>query len=332
LKVDRIKTRILVTGAAGFIGASLMSKLVSKFPNTIGVDNFSEYYDSRLKKHHIKTLGLEDRISTIDICDLAALTETYSQTKPDVVVHLAAQGGVRASQIDPRPYIETNQLGFLNLLELNNKFGVEKFIYASSSSVYGEGLPVPFKEEMQLPGPKSLYAASKISNEIMAMYFPRQSNQARIGLRFFTVYGPWGRPDMAVSRLLASGYKRRPFVLTANLDLIRDFTYVEDVTAAIEDLIRADMTHLDSHTLLNVAGEAPRTMGELIEICESTGVPINIQKGEINRLDVSKTHGSSEKLAGLGVRTPRTNLEIGIQKTAKWMFDVSQSGLVEFLD
>jgi nucleoside-diphosphate-sugar epimerase len=137
---------------------------------------------------------------------------------------------------------------------------------------------------------------------------------------------------MAVSRLLASGYKQRPFVLTANLDLIRDFTYVEDVTTAIEDLIRADMTHRDSHTLLNVAGEAPRTMGELIEICESTGVPINIQKGEINRLDVSKTHGSSEKLAGLGVRTPRTNLEIGIQKTAEWMFDVSQSGLVEFLD
>lgn len=330
--MDKLKTRILVTGAAGFIGASLMSRLVSEFSNTVGVDNFSEYYDSRLKRHHIKTLGLEGRIFAIDICDLAALTEIYSQTKPHVVIHLAAQGGVRASQIDPRPYIETNQLGFLNLLELNNKFGVGKFIYASSSSVYGEGLPVPFKEEMQLPGPKSLYAASKISNEIMAMHFPQQSNQNRIGLRFFTVYGPWGRPDMAVSRLLASGYKERPFVLTADLDLIRDFTYVEDVTSAIEDLIHADMSHLEPHSVLNVAGEAPRTMGELIAICESTGVPINIQRGDINPLDVSKTHGSSEKLAGLGVRTPRTNLEIGIQKTAKWMFEVSQSGLVEFLD
>ena len=231
--MDRAKTRILITGAAGFIGASVMSRLLSKFPNTTGVDNFSEYYDSRLKRHHIKTLALADRISTIDICDLDALTEIYSLTKPNVVIHLAAQGGVRASQIDPRPYIQTNQLGFLNLLELNNKFGVNKFIYASSSSVYGEGLPVPFNEEMQLPGPKSLYAASKVANEIMAMYFPRQSNQTRIGLRFFTVYGPWGRPDMAVSRLLASGYKERPFVLTANLDLIRDFTYVEDVAPAI---------------------------------------------------------------------------------------------------
>jgi UDP-glucuronate 4-epimerase len=274
--VDRTNTRILVTGAAGFIGASLMSKLVSEFPNTIGIDNFSPYYDARLKRHHIKALGLEHRISTIDICDFAALTDLYSQTNPDVVINLAAQGGVRVSQIDPKPYIQTNQMGFLNLLELNNKFGIKKFIYASSSSVYGEGLPVPFKEHMQLPGPKSLYATSKISNELMAEYFPNQPNQARIGLRFFTVYGPWGRPDMAVSRLLASGYKKRPFVLTADLDLIRDFTYVEDVAEAIEDLISTDTSRLNLHTLLNVAGEAPRTMDELIKICETTGVPINI--------------------------------------------------------
>ncbi len=330
--VEKSSQRILVTGAAGFIGGSVISRLVSQFPNTLGIDNFSEYYDSRLKHHHIQALGLEERITNIDICDFPSLKEFYSEARPDVVVHLAAQGGVRASQIDPKPYIQTNQMGFLNLLELNNLFNVEKFIYASSSSVYGEGLPTPFREDMQLPGPKSLYAASKVSNEIMARYFPQGTSHSRIGLRFFTVYGPWGRPDMAVSRLLASGYKKRPFVLTANLDLVRDFTYVEDVSDVIEDLVNTHLNSMDLHYILNVAGEAPRTMGNLIQICEASGIPINILKGEVNFLDVSLTHGSSQKLTSLGIRTPKTSLEVGIGRTAEWMSRASTSGLIEFLD
>lgn len=330
--VERSDLRILVTGAGGFIGGSVLSRLVSRYPNTLAIDNFSEYYDSRLKRHHIQTLGLKERVTDLDVCDFPSLKELYSEVRPDVVVHLAAQGGVRASQIDPKPYIQTNQMGFLNLLELNNTFEVKKFIYASSSSVYGEGLPVPFREDMQLPGPKSLYAASKVSNEIMAKHFPQSAGHSRIGLRFFTVYGPWGRPDMAVSRLLVSGYKERPFVLTANLDLVRDFTYVEDVSDVIEDLIGLNVNDGSTHTILNVAGEAPRTMGNLIEICEGTGIPINISNGELNSLDVSLTHGSSEKLASLGLRTPKTSLEVGIGKTAEWMSYASKSGLIEFLD
>jgi UDP-glucuronate 4-epimerase len=330
--VDKSKKRILVTGAAGFIGGSVVSRLKQLYPAIQGIDNFSEYYDSRLKFHHIQTLDIEDCISKVDICDYDNLEDTYLQFRPDVVIHLAAQGGVRASQIEPKPYIQTNQMGFLNLLELNNKYHVKTFIYASSSSVYGEGLPAPFQEEMPLPGPKSLYAASKVANEIMARYFPVNENQYRIGLRFFTVYGPWGRPDMAVSRLLASGYKERPFVLTANKDLIRDFTFVEDVTDVIEDLITHENIGLSSHTLLNVAGESPRTMGELIEICTTNGVPLNILNGEINTLDVSKTHGSSEKLHALGIRAPRTSLEIGIERTSQWMAEFSAAGLAEFLD
>jgi UDP-glucuronate 4-epimerase len=330
--VERSDLRILVTGAGGFIGGSVLSRLVSRYPNTLAIDNFSEYFDSRLKRHHIQVLGLKERVTELDVCDFPSLKKLYSEVRPDVVVHLAAQGGVRASQIDPKPYIQTNQMGFLNLLELNNTFEVKKFIYASSSSVYGEGLPVPFREDMQLPGPKSLYAASKVSNEIMAKYFPQSAGHSRIGLRFFTVYGPWGRPDMAVSRLLASGYKERPFVLTANLDLVRDFTYVEDVSDVIEDLIGLNVNDGSNHTILNVAGEAPRTMGNLIEICEGTGIPINISNGEINPLDVSLTHGSSEKLASLGLRTPKTSLEVGIGKTAEWMSYASKSGLIEFLD
>ena len=330
--MEKSNARILVTGAGGFIGGSVLSRLASKYPSTLALDNFTEYYDARLKRYHVQNLGLEEKIANVDICDFLSLDKIFSEFRPDVVVHLAAQGGVRASQIDPEPYIQTNQMGFLNLLELNNRFGVKKFIYASSSSVYGEGLPAPFREDMQLPGPKSLYAASKVANEIMAKHFPQSEEHSRIGLRFFTVYGPWGRPDMAVSRLLVSGYKKRPFVLTANLDLVRDFTYVEDVADVIEDLIRVDVNGDDPHVILNVAGEAPRTMGELIQICQATGVPINISQGEINSLDVSLTHGSSEKLAGKGIRIPKTNLELGIEKTAEWMSYASKSGLIEFLD
>jgi UDP-glucuronate 4-epimerase len=324
--------RVLVTGAAGFIGGSVLSRLRRTYPGVHGIDNFSNYYDPRLKHHHIQTLAIHDCISKVDVCDYDALESLYLQYRPNVVIHLAAQGGVRASQIDPKPYIQTNQMGFLNLLELNNKYNVALFIYASSSSVYGEGLPAPFKEEMLLPGPKSLYAASKVANEIMAKHFPLQESQYRIGLRFFTVYGPWGRPDMAVSRLLASGYKERPFVLTANKDLLRDFTYVEDVTDVIEDLLAQEFNHLENHTLMNVAGESPRSMGELITVCQSSGIPLNVIAGEINFLDVSKTHGSSEKLRRLGLRIPQTSLEMGIERTSQWLAEFSAAGLTEFLD
>ena len=324
--------RILVTGAAGFIGGSALSRLASKIPSAVGVDNFSEYYDSRIKRQHAQSLNIDSLIHAVDICNFDQLEEIYLQFRPEVVIHLAAQGGVRASQLNPEPYIQANQMGFLNVLKLNNTHSVDTLIYASSSSVYGEGLPAPFSEEMQLPGPKSLYAASKVANEIMARSFPSNDRHRRIGLRFFTVYGPWGRPDMAVSRLLASGYKERPFTLTANLDLVRDFTYVEDVTDVIEDLLEADHINSSNHSLLNVAGESPRSMGELIQICEATGIPINVSKGEINLLDVAKTHGSSAKLATLGVRIPATRLENGIAMTANWMAEVASSGLIEFLD
>jgi UDP-glucuronate 4-epimerase len=330
--VDISEKRVLVTGAAGFIGGSVLSRLRRTYPGVHGIDNFSNYYDPRLKHHHIQTLAIHDCISKVDVCDYDALESLYLQYRPDVVIHLAAQGGVRASQIDPKPYIQTNQMGFLNLLELNNKYHVALFIYASSSSVYGEGLPAPFTEEMLLPGPKSLYAASKIANEIMAKHFPLQKSQYRIGLRFFTVYGPWGRPDMAVSRLLASGYKERPFILTANKDLLRDFTYVEDVTDVIEDLLAQEFNHPENHTLMNVAGESPRSMGELITVCQSSGIPLNVIAGEINSLDVAKTHGSSEKLRRLGLRIPQTSLEMGIERTSQWLAKFSVAGLTEFLD
>lgn len=326
-----LNKRVMVTGAAGFIGASIASRLIKKGLNVRGIDNFSDYYHPGLKRHHTKKLGLDNFISDLDICKYEDLSRLYTNFQPDVVVHLAAQGGVRASENDPLPYIQTNQIGFYNLLRLNEEFGVKEFIYASSSSVYGEGLSTPFLESMPLPGPKSLYAASKVANELMAANFSLNSDHRRIGLRFFTVYGPWGRPDMAISRLLSSGLTNREFVLTANMDLVRDFTFVEDVTDVVEDLIDLDKKVFNSHTILNVSGESPRTMSDLIQICTKLSFGLRIVQGDRNKSDVSITHGSNEKLKNFGVRVPRTSLEKGIEATSTWIADTENADILGYL-
>ncbi len=323
--------RVLVTGAAGFIGASIASRLIKKGLDVRGLDNFSDYYHPGLKHHHTKKLGLENFISDLDICNYEDLLRLYASFAPDVVVHLAAQGGVRASESNPLPYIQTNQFGFYNLLRLNEEFGVKEFIYASSSSVYGEGLPTPFLESMSLPGPKSLYAASKVANELMAENFLLNADHRRIGLRFFTVYGPWGRPDMAISRLLSSALINREFVLTANMDLVRDFTYVEDVADVVEDLIDLDKQDFSQHTIFNVSGESPRTMGELIQICTNLCFGLRVVQGDRNKSDVSVTHGSNEKLKNFGVRVPRTSLEKGIEATSLWIADAENADILGYL-
>ncbi len=326
------KLRVLVTGSAGFIGGSITSRLVASGHSVLGIDNFSAYYNPAIKSHHVGALHLNSVVSKVDICDLDALLKVYQDFKPEAVIHLAAQGGVRASQLDPEPYIQTNQMGFLNVLKLNSKFEVKKFVYASSSSVYGEGLQAPFHEDMHLPAPKSLYGASKVANELMAEHYPNINLAKRCGLRFFTVYGPWGRPDMAVSRLLVSGMRKSDFNLTANLELVRDFTYVEDVSDVLEDLVNKSWEEFPEHSILNVAGESPRTLGELITICEGNRFQIRIKQGPINPLDVSITHGSSLKLSGYGIRVPQTSLEVGIQKTVEWFTKPENSSVVSLLD
>ena len=309
--------RILITGAAGFIGANALARLSKSSNQVMGIDSYSDYYNPRIKRLHLESENLKNFVLDVDICDKSKLMKIYSDFEPTVVIHLAAQGGVRASQLDPAPYIQTNQQGFLNLLELNNRYSVPRFLYASSSSVYGEGLPAPFKEEMNLPSPKSLYAASKITNELMGQHYPNISFGQRVGLRFFTVYGPWGRPDMAVSKLLASGLKGNEFTLTANLDLVRDFTFVEDVVDVLEDLVLLPLREM--HTILNVAGESPRKMRDLLEIVKDNEVSVRVIVGEENKLDVALTHGSTLRLHELNLRIPQTSLETGIRKTIEWL-------------
>jgi UDP-glucuronate 4-epimerase len=232
-------------------------------------------------------------------------------------VHLAAQGGVRASRNDPLPYLSTNQIGFQNVVELCEEYSVEKFLYASSSSVYGQGLTPPFKESDDLPTPKSLYALSKLSNEIVAGNFPSNFTQ-RIGMRFFTVYGPWGRPDMIVFKILASSVLKKEFKLTANKELIRDFTYVQDVSNTIISLLNF-VSSKGRHEIFNIAGSNPETLRTLFNITEELGYPVKIEQEGSDPMDVNITHASVGKLEEWDIVAPGTPLNVGISNTIDWI-------------
>jgi len=309
--------KVLVTGAAGFIGGNLMESLTRQGIEVVGIDNYSNYYDPTMKHAHVGSGNLTSQVHELDVCDETAVKELFNSFRPTHVIHLAAQGGVRASKIDPSPYLHTNQIGFLNLLKESERIGARKFLYASSSSVYGDGLDAPYKESEILSAPKSLYALSKLSNELIAKYLPLKQTQ-RIGFRFFTVYGPWGRPDMAVFRLLASSRLQEKFRLTASTEVIRDFTYVNDVSDVIGTSLRLDTDQLTPE-IYNVAGGSPFTLAKLFEILDDLGISTKIEQAPIDALDVKVTHGSVVKLEESKLPVPSTSLRAGIQETWSWM-------------
>lgn len=317
--------RVLVTGAAGFIGGNFSNFLSKNDVDFLGIDNFSSYYSTEMKNDHVNSVAGNPKIERVDICDSGAITKIIQEYKPTHVVHLAAQGGVRASKTDPTPYIETNQIGFLNVLITSEDAKVEKFIYASSSSIYGDGLEAPFSELDKPFTPKSLYALSKTANELMAKHLPLK-NTKRVGLRFFTVYGPWGRPDMAVFRILASSLLGTEFKYTANDSLMRDFTYVDDVSKVISDLL--SWNNLDqSPEIFNVAGGQPYTFAELFSILNDIGVKTKIIKAAQDELDVNMTHASTEKLSSSLISVPNTSLKEGIIKTWEWIQTIDKNKL-----
>lgn len=293
---------------------------------TLGVDNFSDYYSPGMKRDHVR--DFKDNIVEIDISDFEEVTKVFRSFKPNIVIHLAGQGGVRASKTQPKPYLQDNQLGFLNLIEVSRDHNVETFIYASSSSVYGEGLKAPFSEDERLPAPKSLYALSKISNEITARYLPLNQMQV-IGLRFFTVYGPWARPDMAVFRILSAIKLDVPFELTASLGVKRDFTYVSDIPRFLESVLNCS-DKLSQREILNVAGSSPRTLQELVTILDEHKENLTIKHLPQDETDVSITHGSTKKIFELGLVVPSTSLEVGVRQTLDWLNEIPLSSIQEW--
>ena len=321
--------KILVTGAAGFIGGNLLAKLKGTGISSIGIDSFTNYYSPDMKAKRVNQLGISEIVKTVDIGNEDELRRVFKELKPTHVVHLAAQGGVRASKVDPKPYLLSNQVGFLNTLLISEEMGVEKFIYASSSSVYGEGVKAPFKESDQISAPKSLYALSKLSNELIAKHFPMK-NTERIGLRLFTVYGPWGRPDMAIYRLLASSLLNTNFELSAGQDLKRDFTFVDDVSKVVLDISSSRNKDLSSN-IFNVAGGKPYTIKELLKTMEDLGIQIKVTQKPQDELDLNLTHASTDKIQKFGISVPETTLKSGIEQTWSWINSQSKNDISKWL-
>jgi UDP-glucuronate 4-epimerase len=322
--------RVLVTGSAGFIGSAVTQRLLSSDFAVLGVDNYADYYHLEMKSLRAKQLQVDHVTSRIDLADYPVLRQKFEEFRPNVVVHLAAQAGVRASQEDPLPYLVSNQLGFFNLLDLCSKFQVERLIFASSSSVYGEQAVTPFKEDAVLGSPKSLYALSKLSNEIMSRDWPR-GDMSILALRLFTVYGPWGRPDMAMFRLLASSRLGIPFKLSASLHLERDFTFVSDVVDVIEKASSPEFS-LEGFNIVNVAGGHPYSLGELFNLLEARAVRIQLEPISTSSLDVQVTHASNEKLNAIGLPVPSTTLDVGVHHTIDWMQTISLDDIEQWYD
>lgn len=219
--------KILVTGAAGFIGSKLMAELLRRGDQVVGVDNFNDYYDVRLKEARCKAFGLD--VIKMDIADKEAVDRLFAAERFDKVVNLAAQAGVRYSITNPYAYLQSNLVGFLNILEACRNNGVGHLVYASSSSVYGLNAKVPYSEDDKVDNPVSLYAATKKSNELMAHAYCKLYGIAMTGLRFFTVYGPWGRPDMSPMLFASAISKGEPIKVFNHGDMIRDFTFIDDI-------------------------------------------------------------------------------------------------------
>ena len=237
-KIDHMK-KILITGAAGFIGAHLSKKLIAGGAEVVGLDNLNDYYDPNLKRARMAALAECDRFRhvAIELADRPAMERLFQEHKFDAVVNLAAQAGVRYSLINPHSYIDTNIVGFVNILEGCRHSGVKHLVYASSSSVYGANTHMPFSIHDNVDHPVSLYAASKKANELMAHAYSHLFGLPTTGLRFFTVYGPWGRPDMALFLFTKAILEGRPIDVFNNGNMERDFTYVDDIVEGVARVI-----------------------------------------------------------------------------------------------
>lgn len=307
--------KILITGAAGSIGAATMSKL-KKEHDLQGIDNFSQYYSSTYKQERVKYYDISSLVKIIDICSFVDLKNVFKAFNPEIVIHLAARPGVRANFTNLDEYINDNIVGFNNLANLSIEYNVSKFIYASSSSIYTLNNKTPFTEDDLLYFPKSFYAISKQSNEMMARYFASEHTRF-LGMRFFTVYGPWGRPDMAVLQFLGKSIKGIKPRFTSELTIQRDFTFIDDVTRIIGESI--GMNFPNNCEVINVGGSSPRSMADLINILENLGVELNFDTYPASNEDIKSTHASITKIKKMGFTLPTTTLEEGVRKTYDWL-------------
>jgi UDP-glucuronate 4-epimerase len=327
----------LITGVAGFIGFYLSKKLLEQGSQVIGVDNLNDYYDVNLKHARLKQLEGYQNFTFIkaDISEKELVMELFERHKPNVVVNLAAQAGVRYSIENPDVYIQSNIIGFYNILEACRHHPVEHLVYASSSSVYGANQKVPFKESDLVDQPVSLYASTKKSNELMAYTYSHLYKIPATGLRFFTVYGPMGRPDMAYFRFAEKYFNGETIRIFNNgnfeNDLYRDFTYIDDIIEGMERLIQEPPAETVPHKVYNIGNNRPEKLMVFIETLEKAlskalEKEVIFEKSfePLKPEDVPATYASTDLLEKTVGFKPTTSIEEGLQKFADWYIDYYQ--------
>ncbi|MDC1140246.1 SDR family NAD(P)-dependent oxidoreductase [Candidatus Pelagibacter sp.] len=314
--------KILITGIAGFIGYHLAQRLAKTNNKIFGIDNLNDYYSVKLKKDRLKELDKNRNKITFfkkDLSNKIFIEKLFKKHKFDIVVNLAAQAGVRYSIDNPDSYIQRNIIGFFNILEASKKYKIKHLIYASTSSVYGNNKSYPLKENLNTNKPLQLYAATKLANELMAHSYSSLFNLQTTGLRFFTVYGPWGRPDMALFLFTKNIISGEPIKLFNRGNHTRDFTYVEDIASGIEKIILSKNKTKKKYNIFNIGSGKPihliKYLGQ-IEKClklKAKVVNLPLQMG-----DIVKTHGSTEKIKKFYKYKPETNYKDGIKNFIDW--------------
>ena len=331
----------LVTGAAGFIGMHTCLKLLSQGKTVIGIDNLNDYYDVQLKLARLKKLRdySNFHFDLIDIKDKDSLANIFKKNHPKFVVHLAAQAGVRYSLENPLTYIESNVHGFVNILECCREHSVSHFVYASSSSVYGGNTKPPFSKADAVDHPVSLYAATKKSNELIAHTYSHLFGIATTGLRFFTVYGPWGRPDMSPMIFAKAIMSGQPINVFNNGQMSRDFTYIDDIVEGILRVLQKPATKDNTfnsnkpnpstgnapYRIFNIGNNTPVSLMDYIKKIETAiGIPATINFMPLQPGDVISTMADTKKLEDWVDYKPQTNLDSGIDKFVQWFLEYNQ--------
>ena len=329
--------KILVTGAAGFIGFHTCLKLINQGHDVYGIDNINDYYDPKLKFDRLKELGFDKteatifktevqsdkydgfRFSRIDLADYISINNLFEVEKFEVVCNLAAQAGVRYSIENPKAYIDSNITGFLNILEACRNYDIKHLVYASSSSVYGENKKVPFETTDNVDHPISLYAATKKSNELMAHAYGHLYGFKTTGLRFFTVYGPWGRPDMSYFLFAEAISKNTPIKVFNNGEMERDFTYIEDIVNGVTKIIEGNIIDRDHYKIYNIGNNNTESLQSFINTIEDS-----LNKKAMKEMlpmqpgDVSKTYANIDDLINDYNYAPKTDIKNGIKHFIKW--------------
>ncbi len=309
--------KIVITGAAGFIGFHLALSYLKDGIKILGIDNCNDYYSPKLKKDRLKILFEHKNFTFLneDLCNYNACYKSIKKFSPDKIVHLAAQAGVRYSIENPKAYIDSNIYGFFNILEISRHLNIKGLIYASSSSVYGSNKEIPFSILHKTDNPISLYAASKKSNEVIAHSYTSLFGLHVTGLRFFTVYGPWGRPDMAMYIFADKISNNQPIDVFNNGEMKRDFTYIDDIVQGIKKSVE----HNYKYEIFNLGNNQSTPLMYLIELIEKE---LNI-KAKINFLpmqpgDVKESHADIKYSNEMINFNPRIKIEEGVKNFIKW--------------